>query len=579
MAVSATDGHGGRILESSGETGARFDASLMARALGALLAAGATLALLTVAVPHTARSHENGLLVAIGGAYLLAAVLLWRGSGVSRRVFPYALAWGSTVITGVAYLSAQSPSPMVFCFLWICLCASYFLSTAEAAAQIVYVGLLYGALLTARTPDSGVAEWWLVGMGTLFVASVLISSMRERVELLISRLYDTARRDSLTELPNRQGFRELLDLDLERARRSKGMMSMLVGRIDNFSELNDRLGRAAADDAVKRVARGLDAGRRQVDSLARVGGEEFALILPDADLHHAIALAEQLREGVRREFTGDPVPLTMSFGVASYPDHCETAASLLRAADEALFSANESGGDRTVLYSQALRGSYRPDADARDAGGERFVAAILDLAEAVDLRFSGSARHSETVGRYAEMMARELGFTEEHVARVKLAGMLHDVGKVGVPDEILQKPGKLTDEEFEVIKSHPGLGEQILEHPRFHDVRRWVGMHHERPDGRGYPRQLSGDDIPVEARILAVADAYEAMTSDRSYRDALGHAAATAELERCADTQFDPRVTRALIEAIEREGEQAEEDLIRRSPRSPRSPRVAAGVR
>jgi diguanylate cyclase (GGDEF)-like protein/putative nucleotidyltransferase with HDIG domain len=564
MAGSPIDGERKTTGEPTSEAGARFDSSLMTRALGALLGAGATLALLTVVLPSSQHPREQGVFVAIGGAYLLAVLLLWRGPGISRRVFPYALAWGSTVITGVAYLTAESPSPLIFCFLWICLCASYFLTTGEAAAQIVYVGLLYGILLTERTPTGGIAEWWLVGMGTLFVASVLISSMRERVELLISRLYDAARTDPLTKLPNRQGFRELLDLELERARRGGTYMALLLGTLDSFTELNDRLGRAAGDDALERLARTLDEEKRHVDGLARVGGEQFAMVLPDCDLHAALIRAESLRDHARGEFARDVVPLTISFGVSCYPDHGQTAASLLRAADEALYSATESGGDRTVLYSRALREAQAPAAGVRDVGGERFIAAITDLAEAVDLRFSGTARHSETVGRYSEMMARELGFSEERIERVKLAGMLHDIGKVGVPDAILQKPGKLTDEEFAVIKRHPGLGEEILEHPYFDDVRRWVGMHHERPDGRGYPRGLSDEEIPVEAKILAVADAYEAMTSDRAYRDSLSHAAAREELERCAETQFDPRVVAALCAAMERESEQVSHALAHR---------------
>jgi diguanylate cyclase (GGDEF)-like protein/putative nucleotidyltransferase with HDIG domain len=565
MTTSVEERERDRAADAASDMGPRFDSSLMARALGALLAAGATLALVTVALPHSlAQGREIGLLAAVAGVYVLAGVLLWRGRGVSRRMLPYALAWGSTVITGIAYLSAQTPSPLVFCFLWICLCASYFLTTTAAAAQLVFIGLLFGALLTARTPSSGIAEWWFVGMGTLFVASVLISSMRERVELLIERLYDAARSDPLTKLPNRQGFRELLDLELERARRGSSDMTVLVATLDNFAELNDRLGRAFGDSALQRVADGLEAAKRQIDGLARVGAEEFALILPDTDLHQALVLSERLRDQVRGEFSRDPVPVTLSLGLATYPQHCETAASLLRAADEALYAARESGGNRTVLYSQALRDTYRPGGDARDVGGERFVAAILDLAEAVDLRFSGTARHSETVGRYAEMMARELGFSEEHIARVKLAGMLHDVGKIGVPDAILQKPAKLTDEEFEAIKRHPGLGAQILEHPRFDDVREWVAMHHERPDGHGYPRGLSDADIPIEARILAVADAYEAMTSDRAYRDSLGQEAACMELERCANTQFDPRVINALTSAIDRESQQVDQVLQHR---------------
>jgi diguanylate cyclase (GGDEF)-like protein len=543
-----------------------FAASLMAQALAALFAAGATLALLTVALPHPKGASDLGLVVIVGSAYVIGGVLFWRASRVSRAVLQVALACGSTLIAAVAYFSAQNPSPLVFFFLWVVLYSSYFFTTRQTVFQVLYVAVAYGALLIARPPESGAAEWWLVGMGTLLVAAVLIGSMRERVEQLIARLYDAARTDPLTGLSNRRAFRELLDLEIERARRSGTQVTVVVADADHFKELNDRRGQAVGDDGLRRIARVLESNKRALDALARVAGDRFALILADADQHNAFAKAETLRERVRREFATDTIPLTVSFGVASYPQHGETAASLVHSADLALRAAKQSGRDRTVLHSAALASADSYQADPRDLAGERFLAVVLDLAEAVDLRFSGSARHAETVGRYAEMMARELGLSEERVARVALAGTLHDIGKVGVPDTILQKPGKLTDEEFGAIKTHPGLGAQILEHPSLADVRAWVGAHHERPDGRGYPRGLSGEEIPLEARILAVADAYEAMTSDRAYRASLGPDAAHAELERCAATQFDPRVVRALLDVLRRETERAAADAAATRP-------------
>jgi diguanylate cyclase (GGDEF)-like protein/putative nucleotidyltransferase with HDIG domain len=541
--------------------GASFQTSLVAEVLAGLFAAGATLAALTVALPHPSDQNDLGLLAIVANAYVVAAVLRWRAQKLPARALRLALAWGSTLITCVAYFSGESPSPLIFFYLWVFLYASYFFTRREAALQIAYVGFAYGALLALRPPSSGAPAWWIVGMGTLLVAAIVIMAMRVRVESLISKLYDAARTDPLTALSNRRGFRELLDLELERARRGSSEMTVLVGDLDHFKEVNDRAGHQVGDAALQRVARLLGEGKRQIDSAARVGGEEFALILPDSDADGAFVLAERLRCALGEEFAKDSVPITISFGLATYPRHGETAASLLRAADEALFAAKDSGRNRTVRHSPLLRELVRTSDGAEDLEGERFLAVMLDLAETVDLRFSGSARHSETVGRYAEMMARELGLSDRRVSRVRLAGMLHDIGKIGVPDEILRKPGRLTEEEIVVIRRHPELGVQILEHPSLADVRAWVGAHHERPDGLGYPLGISGDEVPLEARIVAVADAYEAMTSDRSYRDSIGHARAQAELRRCAGSQFDRRVVDAFLATLERESERAQASL------------------
>jgi diguanylate cyclase (GGDEF)-like protein len=538
--------------------GANFQTSLVAKVLAGLYAAGATLAALTVALPHPSGQNDLGLLAIVANAYAVAGILHWRAHKLPAWTLPLALAWGSTLITGVAYFSGESPSPLVFFYLWIFLYASYFLTRRQAAFQIAYVGLAYGTLLALRPPSTGAPAWWVVGMGTLLVAAVVIMAMRVRVELLISRLYDTARTDPLTRLSNRRGFRELLDLELERARRGEAEMTVLIGDLDRFKEVNDRSGHQVGDVALQRVARLLREGKRQIDSATRVGGEEFALILPDSGADGAFVLAERLRVALREEFAEDSVPITISFGLATYPQHGETAASLLRAADEALYAAKDSGRNRTVRHSPLLRELVRGNANASDIESERFLSVMLDLAEAVDLRFSGSARHSETVGRYAEMMARELGLSERRISRVRLAGMLHDIGKVGVPDAILRKPGSLTEEELLAIRCHPELGVQILEHPSLADVRAWVGAHHERPDGLGYPLGISGEALPLEARIVAVADAYEAMTSDRSYRDSIGHTRARAELRRCAGSQFDRSVVEAFLATLQREGERAE---------------------
>jgi diguanylate cyclase (GGDEF)-like protein/putative nucleotidyltransferase with HDIG domain len=539
---------------------ATIGTSFMARVLAGLFAAGAALALLTVLLPHSENASEAGLLVVIAVATLVGAGLYSRSASIPARMLPPVLAVGSSLITCVAYFSALTPSPLLFFYIWVCIYSAYFFNVRQIVWQLSYVAVAYLVLLLLRPPDGGVPAWWLVGMGTLAVAAAVIRGMRDRVESLIDSLYDASRTDPLTRLTNRRGHRETLDLELERARRNEAPLALVMADLDHFKEVNDRCGHHVGDAALRRAAVVFAEGLRMLDAVARVGGEEFALVLPNTDAHEAFALAERLRCRLREEFAGDAVAITVSLGVSAFPQHGATAGALLRTADEALYAAKGSGRDRTVIYSDSL-GELSEVVGSRDIAAERFLGVVMDLAEAVDVRFSGSARHSETVGRYAGMMALELGLSQERAERVRLAGMLHDVGKVGVPNSILGKPGPLTEAERALIARHPELGAQILEHASLADVRVWVGAHHERPDGQGYPLGLSADAIPIEASIVAVADAFEAMTSNRSYRLAMEHEDARAELERHAGSQFDASVVEALCALLDRASARAVETL------------------
>jgi putative nucleotidyltransferase with HDIG domain len=243
------------------------------------------------------------------------------------------------------------------------------------------------------------------------------------------------------------------------------------------------------------------------------------------------------------------MPVTISFGVASSPAHGSDAVSLLRAADRAMAAAKDLGSDRTVIYSDEVA---RMLAESGGKGDDQLqLATVIALAEALDIRDTGTGQHSHTVGSYSELMARELGFDEERVERVQLAGVLHDIGKIGISDRVLSKPGPLDADEWQEMYTHPEIAARLLSRSEFDDLRAWVLAHHERPDGLGYPYGLKADDIPVEARILAVADAYEAMTADRVYRPALGAEAARAELEAGAGSQFDREVVDAFLRALD----------------------------
>jgi putative nucleotidyltransferase with HDIG domain len=190
---------------------------------------------------------------------------------------------------------------------------------------------------------------------------------------------------------------------------------------------------------------------------------------------------------------------------------------------------------------------------AHAADAEQAIERVIAMAREIDVRECGTAQHSQVVARYAELTARELGLPDEVVEDVRLAGLLHDVGKSGVADAIVSKPASLSDAEWMAMRYHPELGASLLNEAGLDDVREWILCHHERPDGEGYPRGLQGDEIPLEARILAVADSYEAMTNDRVYRRSIGRWRARDELRRNAGTQFDGAVVAAFLRVLERD--------------------------
>jgi HD-GYP domain-containing protein (c-di-GMP phosphodiesterase class II) len=257
-----------------------------------------------------------------------------------------------------------------------------------------------------------------------------------------------------------------------------------------------------------------------LDAIARLGGDEFAVLLPDIEATDALNCATRMR-AVLRERTG------ASIGMAVYPLDGADAGSLLKHADARLYASRPPGRYPALL-------------------AERFSWAET-LARAVDSRMGDWHEHSRLVSVYAVMIAKELGWSEESLGLLRIAATLHDVGKVEIPDRILRKPGPLTDEELAELRRHPEIGAELVSRIEGLDVIvTWIRHAHERYDGCGYPEGLRGDKIPEAARIIFVADAFDAMTSDRPYRAAMSAAEALAELRRNARTQFDPEAVEAL---------------------------------
>ena len=496
---------------------------------------------------------------AIPAACALAALALGVNADRLQPSTLYCAATLGTLLVSSNLLVSDNSAPLSgeLLYVWLALYAAYFFPIRHAVFQLVLMSAAYlGVLIDSDTvPTQDVVASWITLVGVIVPVAVGLRVVRGGVTQLVRSLAEAARSDPLTQLKNRLALDQEVYEQLEVARRGEGRLTVVVGDLDHFKWVNDQLGHRAGDRALVRVARILASHRRAGDTVARTGGEEFTLLLPNSSEHDAYLAAERLRTAVATEFASDPVPLTFSFGVATYPDHGGTADAVIESADQALYAAKALGRNRSIIFNREISAIFAPEGGGRGLDASH-LPTLLTLTEALDIRDAGTANHSRTVGRYCALIAEQLGMPPDHVERVQMAGRLHDIGKIGVPNAVLQKPGPLGSREMAQVRTHPEIGAEVLAGKGLEDLRSWVVAHHERPDGKGYPERLTDAEIPVEAKIIAVADAYEAMTADRVYRTGIGSKAARVELLRCAGTQFDPRVIAAfmgVLDAIEQE--------------------------
>jgi diguanylate cyclase (GGDEF)-like protein/putative nucleotidyltransferase with HDIG domain len=531
----------------------------VAHAQGYLAIGGGLIGLLAVLFPHPESFNTTGLIAVQLGSVLTGIYLFTRADRVPFWMLRFGPAMGTINTTLCVYFSGESTSGFALFYLWVALYVFYFPASWKEAVFYVLFTVANYAFAIAITPETAASQtnesysYFVILAGTLVTAGTLLSYLRARMERLMRRLTDAARTDPLTGLPNRVALQDVLAREIERAKPDSRPVSVLVLDTDRFKSFNDRNGVDAGDRVLNELGTLLESGARLPDTVARTSGGEFALVLPETDKHNAFILAEELLTRIRDTGSGPGKEITASAGVASYPEHGQRAGEVLGAADEAMRAAKALGRDRSVLYSPEVTSTLGMEGGRRSVESQAQLATVISLAEALDQRDSSTARHSQTVGRLCELMADELGFEPDRIQRIRLAGILHDIGKIGVPDSILRKPGPLTSEEYAEMRRHPEIGARILSSREMDDIREWISAHHERPDGTGYPKGLRGEQIPIEAAILAVADAYEAMIADRIYRMAIGPKAARAELERCSGTQFEPMVVDALLRALDRE--------------------------
>jgi diguanylate cyclase (GGDEF)-like protein len=391
----------------------------------------------------------------------------------------------------------------------------------------------------------------------------------------VERLASAALTDPLTGLHNHRAFHEDLARDIQRRTPDADRLALVMIDLDNLKTLNDTRGHQAGDERLQTLARALSDSFRGEDRAYRVGGDEFAVILRNSRPWDALEATQRLQTAL----AFDGVKVTAGIADGSPP---KGADGLIREADLAMI-AGKRRRQAVTLYSPELQPRNVTSDAAHDP--EYISALSTALALAVDAKDAYTRSHCQTVSELCALIATELELTPEQIGQMRLAGLLHDVGKIGIPDAILTKPAALTDAEYEQMKRHSVLGEEIVAAAGLSTEARWVRHHHERYDGTGYPDKLTGEQIPLQSRIIHTADAFEAMTSDRPYRKAPGREFAIAELIRHSGTQFDPRIVEAFSRAIEssphlgdsRDGDRVGDGVpaTQRTDRSVREPALA----
>jgi diguanylate cyclase (GGDEF)-like protein len=451
-------------------------------------------------------------------------------------------------------------------------------------------GLLSSALTGVRGADTWPARpvqklelGAIALLGTLGIASCAIFLMRlvgyrRRLERArrkkLSQLEQAALSDNLTGLGNHRAFYEDLKREITRRARTGSSFSVVMLDLDRLKQINDSLGHQAGDERIRITAECLKATLRAGDGAYRTGGDEFMALLPGERAWGGLVFSQRLQAEISRR--GNTVGV--SCGIVESAA-LESADSLVRRVDIALYEAKRTGR-RNVVYSDGIR--PKPTDHPDDVAARRHHRLLATaLAQAVDAKDVGTRNHCETVSALCVVIGQELGLEGERLEQLRLAGLLHDVGKIGIPDIVLQKPEGLDDDERKAMSGHVEIGRAIVAAAGLADEANWILHHHEHFDGSGYPDGLAGQTIPIESRIILVADAFEAMTADRPYRDARVPREAFAELVLRTGTQFDPACVNALRSVLASDVEQVPAPLatLREAARTalpPTEPKVAS---
>jgi len=384
-----------------------------------------------------------------------------------------------------------------------------------------------------------IGAWRLVQIARGLAGLRLAIENRREVE----RLHDAAHTDSLTGLGNHRTFYDHLAREIKRRAKTGSTFSLLAIDLDGLKRVNDERGHLAGDEFIKSVARVVRMEVDRIGSLYRTGGDEFMVLLPNRRAWSALTLAQN----IQRAATDATGQRALSIGITE-SSSTESARVLIHQADVALYEAKRNML-LAVIYRPGLEAAGDALSDsAAPTANQRALAAAL--AHAIDAKDSGERNHCETVAELCVGIGARVGIPAASLERLRLAGLVHDVGKIGLPDVILQKPGALDSDERVELEQHVTIGHAILLAANLDTEAEWVLHHHERYDGTGYPAGLAGEEIPLASRVLAVADAFETMTGGRPYRTRLSVEAALAELQEHSGGQFDPDCVEAIADLL-----------------------------
>lgn len=397
---------------------------------------------------------------------------------------------------------------------------------------------------------------------------------------LLDRVSANSNIDTLTMLSNHRGFQEMLTNDLEKANTNSSHLSVIMMDINNISKINRELGHAKGDEVIKLVAEKVKLNIRNSDTAGRYGGDEIAIILPDTDTDEAKYIAEYLTYSLSCCFVDDVGPVKVAVGIATFPESTRDQEKLLILAEQAMYISQSKGykdGMSSIVSSMDFNfwddmalNSFAEVLTKRHSqiginfeeelvhkfNNEQIISQnhlmemVTSLASAIDAKDTYTKGHSSSVSRYSEALARAINLPEAEVERITLGALLHDVGKIGIPENVLRKPTHLSDEEWEIMKQHPVIGAEkvLMPNEPLRDLIPIVKYHHERWDGSGYPSKLKGEEIPFSARIVSIADAFHALISDRPYRKGMSVQKACEILKMGSGIQWDSNLVRQFIQ-------------------------------